>query len=91
MSVLSLQALAESISNSDCGNCQTINDDVVTELDAGSAIVIATIGSGGSGVDSSVEGDIYDTLIQISRTEAATVNGNIQTGYKIISENGFPN
>lgn len=91
MSVLTNAQLATAISTSNCGNCESINDDVKGQMDAGEGIFIVPIGNGGTGIDSALEDDVVDTLVQISATDARLVNGSITTDYEIVSQNGFPN
>lgn len=91
MSVLNNADLATAISDSDCGNCETVNAGVLAGLGIGSAIFVVPVGDGGDGVNGATEDDIEETLEQITARNAALVNGLITTGYEIVSQNGFPN
>ena len=91
MSVLSNADLASAISSSTCENCETINDDVKGQLDAGEGIFVVPIASGGLGIDAALECDVVDTLVLITEINAGKANGLITTDYSIISENGYPN
>lgn len=91
MSVLSNANLATAISDCNCANIETINTDTKAGLNPTEAIYVVPIGSGGNGVDSETEGDIVDTLVQISHIDARNVIGLITTDYEIVSQNGYPN
>ena len=90
MSVLTIPQLAAAISDMDCGDCEDVNNRTLTELGAGKGIFVTPIDGGGDGVSAGTATDIYDTLIQISETEAAAANTAITTDYQIMSDNGYP-